>query len=283
MLDIFGADVGTPFPVEKRADEVHQLAKYFERWHKQWSDLMTSRDDLDMSADPTLDLYYHISRLGLFAHTFRGVSPATPIFVPRTAQSRTDAAEFASHAVDSAIAIVTLFLETHAQAPVLPTYFAASLAFAAVILVTVCSRTLYSTFSDLGESKKHEARNAVTQLCGLLTGLSLTLNAIHPLSAIAKGLQSVVRSLTPNHQAGHQNEPATISSNFGGGFFSGVAFSPDSHFQFGGAHYQHTPDNLIQTAVEGQPAMLPSMATEIDWSLFPIDFSAEFPDFTTLG
>ncbi|KPI41979.1 Transcriptional activator of proteases prtT [Cyphellophora attinorum] len=284
MLDIFGADVGTPFPVEEKADELYQLAKYFDRWHKQWSDLVTSQDDLDMSTDPTLDLYYHIARLCLFAHTFRGVSPATPIFVPRSSQSRTDIAEFASHAVDSAIAIVTRFLETHAQAPVLPTYFATSLAFAAVILVTVCSRTMYSTFSDLSDPKKHEARNAVTQLCGLLTGLSLTLSPEHPLCVIAKGLQPVLQSLSTTHQTAPRIEVATIpaGNDFDGGLFTSREFSPDSHFQVNGPHYQQMPDDPMLTTVGGQPVMLPSTATEIDWSLFPVDFSAEFPDFTNV-
>jgi hypothetical protein len=151
-----------------------------------------------------------------------------------------------------------------------------------VIHVTVCSRTLYSTFSDLSDPKKHEARNAVTQLCGLLTGLSLTLSPEHPLCVIAKGLQPVIQSLSTTHQTGHRTEGATIptGNGFDGGLFTSTEFSPDSHFQIDGPHYQQMPDDPMRATMGGQPMVLPSTATEIDWSLFPVDFSVEFPDFT---
>lgn len=150
-----------------------------------------------------------------------------------------------SWAIDSALSFVQRFMATRAEANKFPVYFGNIVAYCTILLLGVCSPS--RAYID---ANRNEILNVLLRLSGLLNGLSVTMHSTNPLSAIVPNLDAALNNTL---SASRSEQALSVHS------------VPESHYHF---DFSGLSDDALRL----------TSTPNIDWTKFPVDFAAEFPE-----
>ena len=179
VFDSFGAATDSTF-ISRRLSELEYLSDAYERWRREWTAMLETQLEAEPSRSAILDLYFHSARLYLSSHIFRG--PEQDFARPEDTLNTLD--RWAHSATQSALSMVYRMTEMN-EAQVssrLPFYFSTTIAFASIFLLRGPCHTLYHVDRD-------RAMQYLQALDRLASSPSANLNALHPVSNIAKSLK----------------------------------------------------------------------------------------------
>ncbi|ETN40060.1 uncharacterized protein HMPREF1541_04335 [Cyphellophora europaea CBS 101466] len=200
VFNNFGADIGTPFDAS-RTVELERFGGYFDKWHDEWTQLLSLRGELDAVTDGLWDLHLNAAKLCLYSHVFRGSTgwTANSNSSPDTSSTMSTSGP-ATQATDAALGYLHS-LTSWRDPQCLPSYFSTMAAFASVFLLRACSR---GTATEQPAQPNLTLDKILSTLHSLSKSLHQTLDishATHPLLAVANGLDVAVGGRLPTSQA----------------------------------------------------------------------------------
>ncbi|KAK3114831.1 hypothetical protein LTR53_006442 [Teratosphaeriaceae sp. CCFEE 6253] len=229
VFEQFGADVESA-AVSGQTAEMLQLGEAYDRWQIDWRDAtsVTAQICPHYEIQRVFDLYYHSAKLHLYSHAYRGPNHgAQPLAEVRATHP------LAEYVLDSAIALLTRTLDgrdTSTRLHKLPAYFGTMIAYASVCLIRAGIRA-----EETEETRKKQCQDLITRLAAALRSASLP--ATHPLSGIAKGLETVTGSRpadvdgrSPRQSAGDMDETGLGHDAFAEDDFDWNLFASDDYW-----------------------------------------------------
>lgn len=185
VFEVFGADIQNPSICDRSA-EFEQLSSAYDKWHREWLDVLKLRNALDEFAHHTFELYFHSAKLYLFSHVFRG--PSQRDLQPPVTANGMD--KFAQFAVENALSIIRcVAADNDAQSWLgnLPSYFGATIAFTSVFLLRAACHE--QSFYNVDKNQVLQYLRRLTQL---LNGSAMAVHPKHLLLSIASSLEDAI-------------------------------------------------------------------------------------------
>lgn len=187
VFDSFGADVGTSFD-QSRLVELNNFGDSFDKWHQEWTQLLSLRMELDDLTQGLWALHYHAAKLCLYSHVLRGTSTTSGpvIFEDPTKQG---IANIVGLAADHALRFFKQF-NTWISHQALPSYFSTMAAFASLFLLRIIPYSPSQALTPI--QSKQEILPTLRILSQMLHRQFDTRSMPHPLQAVANGIDVVV-------------------------------------------------------------------------------------------
>lgn len=194
----FGADLESNLANEKSVD-LQRLSQAYDQWQQDWLGVLDMKDQPSHLSRRVFDLYFHSAKLYLYSHVFRGPLQTQP---PAASNGAENLAQCAFERAVSIVRSVVDGFEAH-WLEKLPLYFGTMIAFASIWLI----RTLQDPQSDGG--RRNENLTYLHRLAEVLRASSVANSPTHPLSSIAKSLETATAGQfrLPYGQIGDFNDP----------------------------------------------------------------------------